>query len=255
MIARATAAATAGAAAIAAAAVATAVLLVPGTAGAATSAAAPPPECEGLMVCVPVKGPWVKIPAPRAGLAQRVEWELACPEDYVIGGTAARVSSSTVTVSVEGLTGSPVGPGVTTKTALVFVGTYTGSARVPTSFRPALGCVPAAGGGGRPSQVSYTADFAPFDGLDARRSEDRVRRGGATGVTVTCQAGGRLLRATHAVGFAGDAPPTAAVLGSVRSAQRIAESSIAGTARATAALPARQLVTLQVRALCTQGFQ
>jgi len=41
-------------------------------------------ECRGLMVCVPVAGPWVIVPATR-----HVQYQVACPRSYVIGGLDA----------------------------------------------------------------------------------------------------------------------------------------------------------------------
>ena len=99
-------------------------------------------ECKGLRVCLPVTGPWVVVPA------GGIDYELACPlAGYVVAGTDARVATADVDVSFRGETGSPVGPGVTTRRSVVFH-----AARVPpkaatTSFRPFIGCIPTSGGG------------------------------------------------------------------------------------------------------------
>jgi hypothetical protein len=50
----------------------TAALLASATPGLAASDAG---ECKGLKICVPVKGPWVAIPAP-GGLATAARWQL-----------------------------------------------------------------------------------------------------------------------------------------------------------------------------------
>ena len=89
------------------------------TAGSARAA----DECKGLQVCVPVEGPWVTVSSAGA------DWELPCPlPGYIVGGTDARVTTVDVDVSFRGETGSPVGPGVTTKRSLVFHGVRTGAA-------------------------------------------------------------------------------------------------------------------------------
>ena len=88
-------------------------------------------------MCLPVTGPWVVVPA------GGIDYELACPiEGYVVAGTDARVATADVDVWFRGETGSPVGPGVTTRRSVVFH-----AARVPpkaatSSFRPFLGCIP-----------------------------------------------------------------------------------------------------------------
>ena len=237
--------------------VAAVAMLVP--AGAATAAgaarAADRDECSGLQRCVPIKGPWVRLAPSARGLGEQVEWELACPTDrYVVAGTDARAAARTVSVAIEGLPGSPVGPGVTTKSSVVFVATNAGSAASPTSFRPAIGCVPAAGGGS-PSQVAFIATFPPFTGLDLHREEHQITPYGASTFTVTCRPGGRLLHATHAVGFPTPGPPPARALASVSTTQRIVGNSVVVTARTTPARLPNEGATLQIRAVCTQGFQ
>ena len=102
-------------------------------------------ECRGLMVCVPVAGPWVIVPATR-----HVQYQVACPRSYVIGGLDAELSHRAIDVTFPGRLGSPVNPGITTSTSAVFDGFYTGDARQVTSFRPHIGCIPASGGGGNP---------------------------------------------------------------------------------------------------------
>ena len=222
----------------------------------ATARTAAQDECSGLQRCVPIKGPWVRVAAPSRRFGQRVEWELACPSDrYVIAGTDARAAARTVSVAIEGLPGSPVGPGVTTKSAVVFVATNAGSAASPTSFRPAIGCVTAAGGGGSPSQVAYTATFPPFGGLDVHREEHQITPFGVSTFAVPCRSGGRLLHAAHAVGFPTPGPPSARALASVSTTERIVGNAVAVTARVKPESLPQEGATLQIRAVCTQGFQ
>ena len=83
-------------------------------------------ECKGLQVCIPVKGPWVAIPAP-GGLATTTSWQLTCPKG-IVGGVDALASERAVAVEFPGRLGSPVNPGITTTKSLVFHGTYAGTA-------------------------------------------------------------------------------------------------------------------------------
>ena len=59
------------------------------TAGAGPAQAAD--ECDGLMVCVPVAGPWVVVPTAASFPRPQVEYQLTCPRGYIVGGTDARV--------------------------------------------------------------------------------------------------------------------------------------------------------------------
>ena len=221
--------------------------------------AADPPECTGLQTCVPVKGPWVLLPAPAtgAGKAAELEWELACPtQRYVIGGSAARATAPTVDVVMEGKPGSPVGAGTTTGNSMVFRGAYGGADPVPAAFRPAIGCVPTSGGGGGRSRVRYEVDYPPATQLVRHREEQQLRAGQTMQVVASCAGGGRLLHASAAIGFAtGDTPPTATAMRAVALQQRIQGASIVVTARATQALLPTVKALLQVRTVCTEGFQ
>lgn len=262
---RAAAAALAGTASLAAAAVLVAAALSPAPAAAATSvAAAEPDECTGLPVCVSVKGPWVRIPAPTKGISEPVEYRLSCPTNrYIIAGTDARTSVGTIAVSFVGATGSPVDPGLTTGSFAVFAATYGGLSPVATSFRPAIGCVPAAGGGGGRSRVSAVelpgqrtlATFTPYKELEQKVSDTPLVRGGATAASLSCAAGGKLVHAAHAVAFRTEQPPAPAMLASVSVSRRIAGSSITVTARTRGTLPFGIRAELQVQAVCTPGLQ
>ncbi len=112
----------------------------PGTASAGT-------ECDGLIVCIPVKGPWVQVP----GGGVPTYYQLSCPgRGQIIGGLDAD-RAGPLELSFLGTLGGPVGPGVTTSRSAVFVARTT---RSLASFRPLLGCIPTSGGGGR-ERTSY----------------------------------------------------------------------------------------------------
>lgn len=240
--------------ALAAAAVGLAALL---GAGAATAArAADPDECSGLQTCVPVKGPWVKLPAPAAGAAVPVEWELSCPnKNYTVGGTDARATVSGVDITFEGKIGSPVGAGKTTGNSAVFRAVYGGSAPVATAFRPAIGCVPTQGGGGGRSLVRYAAPVVPALPLDRHVEEHLLVRGSVVTTTVSCKPGARLLRHSAAIGFDQAAPPSAALLRAVSVTTKVQGASVTVVARTSSALPPLAKAVLQVRTVCTEGFQ
>lgn len=205
-------------------------------------------ECDGLMVCIPVAGPWVVVPVSGGVPRPRVEYQLTCPRGHIVGGLDARISDRAIDVNFLGTLGSPVNPGISTSRSVVFVASYVGaSARAPT-FKPFVGCMPAAGGGARvPTSVSA---FPPGRPTERRVKTARMRPGEAT-VTVTqrCAARERLVGASHAVAFATRTPPSASLVEGVSTGQSVRGREVVVTVRADfEAGDLRPLV--QVHALC-----
>jgi hypothetical protein len=193
-------------------------------------------ECNGLDVCISVPGPWVTVPA-----RGEVRWRLQCPQrDLIVGGTDAVLTDPGVDVSFLARVGAPVNPGISTRRAATFVGIQAHKPRV-ASFRPFLGCIPTSGGGGRET-TSRAAEFPPGDPATTRVRTVRVRPGSTT-VEHSCRPNERILSATHAVAFAGAAPPPAALLGQIVTRQRAGARSASVTVR-IAGRPA--LVQLQL---------
>jgi hypothetical protein len=206
-------------------------------------------ECDGLMVCVSVPGPWVVVPASAGAQRDRVEFELGCPRGYVVGGTDARLSHRAIDVGFIGLTGSPVNPGITTARSVVFLGTFVGrsSSTAPT-FKPFIGCMPQAGGGSRiPTSVSQLRPGRP---VTRRVTTVRMRPGTAT-VTQRCTRGERLVGGTHAFGFYTRTPPSASLVESVSGSQTIAGERVVVRVSGDAELVGVRAV-VQVQALCAR---
>lgn len=208
-------------------------------------------ECRGLMVCVPVAGPWVMLPKDRRVPRASVEYELSCPRRYVVGGLDAELSDRAIDVSFLGTLGSPVNPGITTSRAAVVVGRYVGlSSRTRPSFRPHIGCIPAAGGGRRiPTSIARV--FPP-----RRPTVRRVRtirlKPGSVRIVHGCAAGERLVGASHAIGFYTSAPPGRRLAASVSTARRVRDGRIIVAGRAEGLVRGIRAV-LQVSALCAGG--
>jgi hypothetical protein len=226
------------------------VLVVAGAALAVAAPAGGANECDGLMVCIPVAGPWVVVPTSTSAQRERVEFQLSCPRGYVVGGTDARLSVRAIDVGFIGMTGSPVNPGITTTRSAVFLGTYVGrSASAAPTFKPFIGCMPMAGGGSRiPTSVSQ---FRPGRPVTRRAKTVRVRPGTAT-VTQRCTRGERLVGGTHAFGFSTRTPPSASLVGSVSGAQTISDQSVVVRVTGDAALGGVRAV-VQVQALCARS--
>jgi hypothetical protein len=189
-------------------------------------------ECKGLKICVPVVGPWV-LAAPG-----QVEFQLACPKRFIVGGLDAELSSRVIDVGFVGSLGSPVNPGVTTSKEAVFLGRLVRGRDPAPSFRPHIGCVPASGGGQRVPTAYHV--FAPGKPSLRRVTQVFVGAGSRRTLHRRCAHGEQLVAATHAVGF--PAPPTAAQAQSVRVTQRVS----AGLVTLTIASRTRALVQLDL---------
>ena len=98
-------------------------------------------ECDGMMVCIPVAGPWVVVPVSGGVPRPRVEYQLTCPRGHIVGGLDARISDRAIDVNFLGTLGSPVNPGITTRrpslntasTLQSAVMSWVGSPRTPTT--------------------------------------------------------------------------------------------------------------------------
>ena len=224
-------------------AVAAAALAVAAPAGGAN-------ECDGLMVCIPVAGPWVVVPSSAGVPRERVEFQLTCPRGYIVGGTDARLSLRAIDVGFIGTLGSPVNPGITTSRSVVFLGSYVGrSSGVAPTFKPFIGCMPAAGGGSRiPTSVSQLRPGRP---VTRRVKTVRVRPGTAT-VSQRCSAGERLVGGSHAFGFYTRTPPSASLASGISGTQRVGAERIIVRVRGDAELGGVRAV-VQVHALCVRS--
>jgi hypothetical protein len=214
--------------------------LVPARAGAAR-------ECRGLQVCVSVVGPWVVVPSGGSPRPQ-VEYQLACPRRFTIGGLDAELSVRAIDVEFGGRLGSPVNPGVTTTSRAVFRATYSGRPGRVATFRPRLGCIPQSGGnGGIPTARQV---FPPGEPTQ-RRVRQWELRSGLQHVTQRCAAGEQLLGGSHAIGFFTAAPPPARLVRGVQSTQQLLPTAVRVGVLARGLRGARAVV--QVSAICGGG--
>lgn len=233
-------------------------LFVVACAGLAPGGAAAGTECEGLIVCIPVKGPWVQV----VGGGVPTYYQLSCPgRGQVIGGLDAD-RAGPLELTWLGALGGPIGPGITSGRDAVFVARTT---RGLASFRPLLGCIPATGGGGgrartvfkpRPRPTRSLAAAAPAPVVDATirrvkgfRAADRSTQRLSHG----CLQGERLLALSHAVAFRSQRPLSLSALGSVRASSRARGGRVVVDVRSGIARPIGMRVTVQVHAICVRG--
>ena len=223
---------------VAAAVAAVACLVLPSVAGATN-------ECRGLQVCVPVAGPWVVVPTARTLPRPHVEFQLACPKGYIVGGLDAELSDRRIDLAFLGTMGAPDNPGVSTSANVVFVGMYVGEGARAASFRPHIGCMPASGGG---SRTPTALVFPPGKPL-VRRVRNAVVRPGTRTVTRACAAGERLVGGTHAIAFS--TQPDARLVALVRAKQSYKGDR--AVVRVTRGFGDPATAFVQVAALCAGG--
>ena len=215
---------------------------------AALAAAAPAGatnECRGLMVCVPVQGPWVLAPA-----SDQVEYQLSCPRRFIVGGLDAELTDRSIDVTFIGALGSPVNPGVTTTGDAVFRGRFVGTRAAAASFRPHIGCVPSQGGGQR-VPTAYHA-FPPGKPTVRIVRELPVLAGKTQKVTLACAPRDRLTSVTHAIAFYTPQPPTPQLASAVTVRRTVSSGRVQVTARGSSALRGVRAV-VQVDLVCAVG--
>lgn len=225
-------------------------------AGAALGIAAQPAEatneCRGLQVCVRVAGPWVVVPASLSTPRARVDYQLSCPRGFAVGGLDAELSDRAIDIGFLGKLGSPVGPGVTTSRSALFGAAYVGATVRAPSFRPHLGCIPAAGGGTGPVPFRRLAATFPPGEPTVRRVRNVRLRPGSVRAVAACGAGERLISGWHAVGFYTASPPSASLTQSASATRSVRRGRVEVRVRGGLALSGVRAV-VQVGAVCGGG--
>jgi hypothetical protein len=215
-----------------------------GTAGATN-------ECRGLQICVRVAGPWVVVPSAIAAQRPRVDFELSCPQGFVIGGLDAELSDRAIDIDFLGKLGSPVNPGVTTARSALFRATYTGRSPHGPTFRPHLGCLPTAGGGSGPVPRRSLQAFPPGEPTIRRVRAVRLRRGAVRAVA-TCSASEKLISSWHAIAFFTKSAPSQALIQSVSATRSAQGRRVVVNVRSTTAVQGVRAI-VQVGAVCGGG--
>lgn len=218
---------------------------------AVTASAGGADECEGLQVCVPVAGPWVVVPAATGPARARVEYTVTCPRNHIAGGVDARLSQRAIEIGFLGALGSPVNPGISTSRSVVFSGLFVGEAPRAPTFKPFVGCIPSAGGGGRvPTSAGAAAVFPPGQPTIRRVKTVRVRPGAST-VRQGCAGRERLVASSHAFAFDTRQPPPQSLVSGVSARRSAVGGRVVVRVRGDAEIGGvRALV--QVQAVCSR---
>jgi len=200
-------------------------------------------ECRGLQVCVPVVGPWVLAP-----VSGEVQFQLACPKRFVVAGLDAELSTRALEVGFRGALGAPVNPGITTSSSAVFLGRLVRGTDPAASFRPHIGCVPAAGGGQRVPTAFHP--YPPSRPTTPLMTQVDVQTGTRSYVE-RCGAGQQLASASHAIAFYTPDPPTAKLASDVHVTQTVRNGHVHVTVHAGPSLSGVRAV-VQVDLLCVR---
>ena len=206
-------------------------------------------ECRGFQVCVHVPGPWVVVPTATSVPRPIVQYQLTCPKGFIVGGLDAELTDSDLDVTFEALLGSPVNPGISTRQAALFTGRAVAGPVRTASFRPHVGCIPAAGGGGR---IPTVVHIVPPGHPSARHVSTVHVHPGTQTVRAACPLGSTLVSASHAVGFFGAKPPSAALVGSVRASQAVSKGRVTVSIHGGTAV-ARARAVVQILLTCAGG--
>jgi len=202
-------------------------------------------ECRGLNPCVKVAGPWVVVPTARAIPRPQVQYQLTCPRRFIVGGMDAELTDQSIDLAFLGSSGAPVSPGVTTSRSVVFVASYVGDRPQAPTFRPHIGCIPAAGGGTR-TPTGVRAVTPPDHPATRRVITGRVR--GESTLTASCHADERMVGWYSARGFSTAAPPDPALVASLYTKTSVNANSVGVLARA-----GRGQGMVQVGVICAGG--
>jgi hypothetical protein len=215
-------------------------------------------ECKGLQVCVPVAGPWVVVPTADAGARPQTTFVLSCPKNFVVGGLDAELSAPDLDISFDARLGSPVNPGISTSQAAIFRATKTRPSGAKETFRPHVGCMPAAGGGGPKPRTGVSFGLQPVAAVypPGRPTAPlvhtiAVRAGRVQHVAVACARGTHLVDASRAVGFLTQHAPSSALAAAVTTTLTVSGNRASATVHNT--LPAGTRAVVQVAAICTAG--
>jgi hypothetical protein len=228
-----------------------ALVVVSGTAALAVLAgpAGATNECRGFQVCAPVAGPWVVVPTATTVPRPGVQYQLTCPKGFIVGGLDAELTDRNIDVTFDALLGSPVNPGISTARAALFTGRAVAGPVRAASFRPHIGCIPAAGGGGR---IPTVAHIVPPGHPSARHAWNVRVRPGAQAVSKSCGGGETLVSASHAVGFYGQTPPSAALIAAVHATHTVRNGRVIVSIRAGSAV-AKVRAVVQILLTCAGG--
>ena len=196
-------------------------------------------ECKGVKTCIDVPGPWVAVPA------QGEAWFLLeCPKRQgTVVGVDARATSTDIHVTFDGLLGSPVGPGRTTGSFILFRG-VSGRHRLGL-FEPRIGCTPPPSGGGQTTSYLLTPAGGP---LNIAATTLSVTPGSVRQLTLGCVHGQSLVDSWAATAF--PKPVSPALAGAVHVERTVSGGRVSVKIVASETLPGAAQAEVQIGVRC-----
>lgn len=221
------------------------------TKGPFTLAPSPTQQCHNLAYCFGIAGLWVVIPA-----NGQATYLFGCPPraatkgGYLLGGTDAQASSTSVRVWYDGKLGAPIGlqtPG----SALLFHA-VTGNAK-QGSFRPILGCISLTQASKRSTVSARRATATPAKSHSASQPQPRATRlilapGNAQAASTSCLRSEKLVGSWSAVAYGTDGPPHLPPPGAVKIVTHEVGNTVQASITTASSIP--YLIHIQIGAMC-----
>lgn len=218
---------------------------------AAALAASPPPSggleanpCKGIKNCITVAGPWVAVPATgEAGFL------LECPKrSGTIAGTDVLGSSQDMRVVWDGIPGTPVRPGTSTRFFAFF--RAASAAGKPGLFQPYIGCIPSPNA--TPRATVSARITRPTKTLDRWQTLVNLKAGTRQTASRGCGKRERLIGSWHAVVFGSTSAPDPALADKVHVGLTVANGKVGASIQTDAGMPAGAQAEVQVGAVCSK---
>jgi hypothetical protein len=215
----------------------------------------PTKECQNLSYCKGVAGLWVLVPA-----HGEATYLLNCPErakslgKYLIGGTDARTSSSSVRVWFDGRLGAPIGtPNGRHSIGLPLLFHAVTDNGKPGFFQPILGCVSLLSATKRSTLSAALGSVSPTPRRPAAaptlRSTDLVLEPGWDRTMIkSCLHNEKLVGSWSAIAFGTAGPPEVPEAGSITVKTAESGDTVSAVVRTSRSVP--HLIDIQLGAMC-----
>jgi hypothetical protein len=209
----------------------------------------PTHECHAVKNCEGVVGPWVVVPA-----NGQATYLFGCRTkiNYIIGGTDARASSTSVRVWWDARLGSPVSlPPASVQAGPELLWHAVADNHKQGWFQPVLGCVSLIQKSKR-ATVSAVPGSPPASPVDLHANKVILSIGGRRTLSVRCKASEKLVDSWSALAFGSTGPPANVYANGVKIRTRVVGNQVeaAFTVDNFVVAPLAPVSSVQVGAIC-----
>jgi hypothetical protein len=208
-------------------------------------------ECHNLAYCYGIAGLWVVIPA-----SGQATYLFGCPARaatkgaYLLGGTDAQASSTSVRVWYDGELGAPIGLQTPGSALLFHAVTANGK---QSSFRPIVGCISLAQASKRSTVSARRAAATPATPHSASATHPRATQfilapGNAQPASTSCLKSEKLVGSWSAVAYGTSGPPHLPPPGAVRIVTHEVRNTVQAQITTASSIP--YLIHIQIGAMC-----